>query len=169
MPDRPRRRLAAIVAADVAGYSRLIGLDEEGTLERLREIRRNVVSPLLSEHGGRVANTAGDSLLLEFSSVVDAVRCALSMQRAMAERNADVPDERRLMFQVGINLGDVMSEGDDLLGDGVNVAARLEGLADAGGIALSDDAYRQVRDRVDVAWGDAGEHELKNIARPVRV
>jgi adenylate cyclase len=140
MSDHPRRRLAAIVAADVAGYSRLIGLDEEGTLETLREVRRDLVSPLLSEHGGRVANTAGDSLLLEFSSVVDAVRCALAVQRAMAERNADVPDERQLAFRVGINVGDVVSEGDDLLGDGVNVA-----------------------------WGDAGEHELKNIARPVRV
>jgi adenylate cyclase len=169
MAERPRRRLAAIVAADVAGYSRLIGLDEEGTLKTLREVRRDIVSPLLSEHRGRVANTAGDSLLLEFSSVVDAVRCALAMQRAMAERNIDVPDERQLAFRVGINVGDVVSEDDDLLGDGVNVAARLEGLAAVGGIALSDDAYRQVRDRVDVSWGDAGEHGLKNIARPVRV
>lgn len=156
MSDRPRRRLAAIVAADVAGYSRLTGLDEEGTLNILRMVRRDIVGPLLSEHGGRVANTAGDSLLLEFSSVVEAVRCALAMQRAMAECNANVPDERRLMFRVGINVGDVVSEGDDLLGDGVNVAARLEGLANPGGIAVSDDAYRQVRDRVDIAWSDAG-------------
>jgi adenylate cyclase len=169
MSDRPRRRLAAIVAADVASYSRLIGLDEEGTLDTLRKVRRDIVNPLLSEHGGRVANTAGDSLLLEFSSVVDAVRFALAMQRAMAKHNADVPDERRLMFRVGINVGDVVSEGDDLLGDGVNVAARLEGLADTGGITLSDDAYRQVRDRLDVVWDDTGEHELKNISRPVRV
>lgn len=169
MPDRFRRRLAAIVAADVAGYSRLIGLDEEGTLNTLRQVRRDIVTPLLREHSGRIANTAGDSLLLEFSSVVDAVRCALEMQRALAVHNADLPYERRLVFRVGINVGDVVSEGDDLLGDGVNIAARLEGLADAGGIALSDDAYRQVRDRIDVAWGDAGEHELKNIARSIRV
>jgi len=168
MSERPRRRLAAIVAADVASYSRLIGLDEEGTLDALRRIRRDIVNPLLSEHGGRVANTAGDSLLLEFSSAVDAVRCALAMQRATAEHNADVPDERRLMFRIGINVGDVVSEGDDLLGDGVNVAARLEALADSGGVMLSDDAYRQVRDRLDVIWDDTGEHELKNISRPVR-
>jgi len=169
MSDRPRRRLAAIVAADVANYSRLIGLDEEGTLKCIRDVRRDIVSPLLNEYGGRIANTAGDSLLLEFSSVVDAVRCALAIQLAMAERNAGEPVERRLVFRVGINVGDVVSEGDDLLGDGVNVAARLEGLAEAGGIALSDDAYRQIRDRVDISWSDAGEHELKNIARPVRV
>ena len=169
MPEHPHRRLAAIVAADVADYSRLIGLDEEGTLGTLREVRRDIVDPLLSEHGGRVANTAGDSLLVEFPSVVNAVRCSLAMQRAMADRNTGIPHERRFAFRIGINVGDVVSEGEDLLGDGVNVAARLESLADAGGIALSDDAYRQVRDRVDAPWDDAGEHELKNIARPVRV
>ena len=166
---RPRRRLAAIVAADVAGYSRLIGLDEEGTLKALRTVRREIVDPLLHEHGGRVANTAGDSLLLEFPSVVDAARCALAMQKALADRNADIPGDRRLAFRIGIHVGDVVSDGDDLLGDCVNVAARLEGLADANGIALSDDAYRQIRDRVDEVWSDTGEHALKNIAHSVRV
>lgn len=166
--DRTSRRLAAILAADVASYSRLVGLDEEGTLRALRGLRHEVVEPLLSEHGGRIANTAGDSMLIEFASVVDAVRCALAIQEATGVRSAALPEERRLLFRIGINLGDVVSEGDDLLGDGVNVAARLEAAAEVGGIALSEDAYRQVRDRIDVAWADAGELQLKNIARPLR-
>lgn len=169
MPDTPRRRLAAIVAADVVGFSKLVGLNEEGTLDALRSIRREIVNPLLSNYGGRVANTAGDSLLLEFSSVVEATQYALAMQRAMKKRNADVPAEGQLLFRVGINIGDVLGEGSDALGDGVNVAARLEGLAEAGGVAISDDAYRQVRNRINAAWIDAGVQVLKNISDPVRV
>jgi adenylate cyclase len=169
MVHRHRRRLAAIVAADVAGYSRLVGVDEEATLGALRAYRRDFIDPLILEHGGRVANTAGDSLLLEFASVVDAVRCAVAIQKGIAERNEDIPEDRRIRFRVGINLGDVVADGDDLLGDGVNVAARLEGLSDPGGITLSDEAYRQVRDRLDLAWQNCGEHRVKNIARPVHI
>jgi len=169
MSDAPRRRLAAIVAADVVGFSKLIGLNEEGTLDALRAIRREIVDPLLRDFGGRVANTAGDSLLLEFSSVVEATRCALAMQTDLKKRNAEVPAEGQLLFRVGINIGDVLGEGSDVLGDGVNIAARLEGLAEAGGIAISDDVYRQVRGRIDAAWIDAGVQLLKNISDPVRV
>jgi adenylate cyclase len=169
MAERARRRLAAIVLADVAGYSRLIGADEEGTLQKLRTYRLELINPLIAEHGGRIANTAGDSMLLEFPSAVDAVRCSLAVQREMATRNVDVDPDKRICFRVGINVGDVVAEGEDLLGDGVNIAARVEGLASPGGLAISDDAYRQVRDRLDVAWQDGGEHEVKNIARPVRV
>ena len=169
MSERTQRRLAAIVAADVVGYSRLIGIDEEGTLNALREVRRDIISPALSAHGGRIANTAGDSFLLEFPSVVDAVRCALAVQQTMTERYAGVPEDRRIMFRVGINVGDVVADGTDLLGDCVNVAARLENLAEPGGIALSDDAYRQVRDKLDMSWKDAGEHALKNISRSIQV
>jgi adenylate cyclase len=169
MSERTQRRLAAIVAADVAGYSRLIGDDEEGTLRALRSHRGELIDPLLAEHGGRIANTAGDSLLLEFPSAVDAVRCSVAVQEAMAARNQDVESSRQIIFRVGIHVGDVVAEGGDMLGDGVNVAARLEGLSEPGGMVLSDDAYRQVRDRLDLAWRDDGEHEVKNIARPVRV
>ncbi len=169
MSERTRRRLAAIVAADVAGYSRLIGADEEGTLRALRGHRVELIDPLLQAHDGRIANTAGDSLLLVFSSVVDAVRFALAMQPGMAERDADIEQSRQIRFRVGINVGDVIAEGEDLLGDGVNIAARVEALADPGGIAISDDAYRQVRDRLHIEWQDGGEHEVKNIARPIQV
>jgi adenylate cyclase len=169
MSKRTKRRLAAIVAADVAGYSRLISADEEGTLHALRSHRQDLIDNLVEEHGGRIANTAGDSLLLEFPSAVDAVRCALAVQQGMTERNAHLDPDKRIHFRVGINVGDVVAEGDDLLGDGVNIASRVETLAEAGGIAISDDAYRQVRDRLDVAWHDGGEHEVKNIARPIRV
>jgi adenylate cyclase len=124
---------------------------------------------LIVEHGGRVANTAGDSLLLEFTSVVDAVRCSVAFQKGVAERNKDIAEDRRIHFRVGINLGDVVADGDDLLGDGINVAARLEGLSAPGGITLSDEAYRQVRDRLDLAWQDGGEHQVKNIARPLHI
>jgi len=163
------RKLAAILAADVAGYSRLTGLDEEGTLKRLRKLRRELINPAVSLHRGRIVKTTGDGILIEFPSVVDAVRCALDMQRGMDGRNVDVPTEQRIEFRVGINLGDVMVEGDDLLGDGVNVAARLEGIAEPGGIRISDAAYQQVRDKLDARFEDAGEQQLKNIARPVRV
>jgi adenylate cyclase len=162
------RKLAAILAADVAGYSRLTGLDEEGTLKRLRKLRRELINPAVSLHRGRIVKTTGDGILIEFSSVVDAVRCAVEVQRGMDGRNADVSTDRRVEFRVGINLGDVVVEGDDLLGDGVNVAARLEGIAEPGGICLSDDAYRQVQDKISAEFADMGEQNLKNIARPVR-
>jgi TolB-like protein/Tfp pilus assembly protein PilF len=163
------RKLAAILAADVAGYSRLTGLDEEGTLERLRNLRRELINPAVSLHRGRVVKTTGDGILIEFLSVVDAVRCALDVQRGMDGRNVDVPAEQRIEFRVGINVGDVVVEGEDLLGDSVNVAARLEGIAEPGGICISETAYQQVRDKVDVRFQDAGEQLLKNIPRPVRV
>lgn len=162
------RRLAAIVAADVAGYSRLMGADEEGTIAALRGHRQAVIEPKLAEFHGRIANTAGDSFLIEFSSAVDALRCAIDIQAGIAARNADVPEDRRLVLRIGINVGDVVANGDDLLGDGVNVAARLEALADSGGICLSRSARDQVRDRLDIALEDLGEIEVKNIARPVR-
>jgi adenylate cyclase len=163
------RKLAAILAADVAGYSRLTGLDEEGTLERLRNLRRELINPAVSLHRGRVVKTTGDGILIEFLSVVDAVRCALDVQRGMDRQNADVSTEKRIEFRVGINVGDVVVEGEDLLGDSVNVAARLEGIAEPGGICISDTAYQQVRDKVDARFQDAGEQQLKNISRPVRV
>jgi adenylate cyclase len=163
------RKLAAILAADVVGYSRLTGIDEEGTLKRLRNLRRELIDPAVSIHRGRIVKTTGDGILIEFSSVVDAVRCALDVQRGMDSRNSDFPAEQRIEFRVGINLGDVVVEGEDLLGDGVNVAARLEGISDPGGICISDAAYHQVRDKLDVDFEDAGEQQLKNIARPVRI
>jgi len=163
------RRLAAIVAADVAGYSRLVSNDEEGTLGALRAHRSDLIDPKIAEFGGRIANTAGDSILIEFSSVVDALRCCIDIQKGMVERNADVHEERRITFRVGINVGDVVEQDGDLLGDGVNVAARLEGLAEPGGICLSRSARDQIRDRQVVALEDMGEVEVKNIVRPVRV
>src|SRR5712692_2331142 len=163
------RKLAAILAADVAGYSRLTVIDEEGTLKRLRKLRRELINPAVSLHRGRIVKTTGDGILIEFPSVVDAVRCALDVQRGVDGRNVDVPPDRRIEFRVGINLGDVVTEGEDLLGDGVNVAARLDRSTEPGGICISDAAYQQVRDKLDVAFEDAGEQHLKNIARPVRV
>ena len=163
------RKLAAILAADVAGYSRLTGRDEEGTLERLRKLRRELINPAVAVHRGRVVKTTGDGILIEFPSVVDAVRCALDVQRGMDGLNIDVPADQRIEFRVGINLGDVVVEGEDLLGDGVNVAARLEGISDPGGICISDAAYQQVRDKLDITFKDTGEQQLKNIARRVHV
>jgi adenylate cyclase len=164
-----RRRLAAIVAADVAGYSRLMGADEEGTIVALRAHRAQVIEPKLTQYHGRIANTAGDSFLIEFPSAVDALRCAIDIQAGIAERNTGIAEDRRLILRIGINVGDVVSNGDDLLGDGVNVAARLEGLAESGGICISRSARDQVRDRMDIALEDLGEVEVKNIVRPVRV
>ena len=164
---RIERRLAAILAADIAGYSRLMGIDEVGTARSLRE-HRVVSDALIARHGGRIVKTTGDGLLLEFASVVDAVECAVAVQAVMAERNAGVPQDRRMLFRIGINLGDILIEGDDILGDGVNVAARLEGIAEPGGICLSAAAYDQVREKVAVEFADLGERSLKNIARPVR-
>jgi len=162
------RRLAAILAADVAGYSRLMGADEEGTLAELKTIRRELSDPKVKEHRGRIVKTTGDGLLIEFVSVVDAVRCAVEVQRAMAERNADVPLDRRIELRMGINLGDIIRDGRDIYGDGVNVAARLEGLAEPGGICVSRVVRDQVRDKLDFAFEDMGEQQVKNIARPVR-
>jgi adenylate cyclase len=163
------RRLAAILAADVAGYSRLMGADEEGTLEALKAIRRELSDPKVREHRGRIVKTTGDGLLVEFASVVDAVRCAVEVQRAMAERNVDVPPDRRIELRMGINLGDIIKDGRDIFGDGVNVAARLEALAEPGEICVSRVVYDQVRDKLDLAFEDLGEQQVKNIARPVHV
>jgi adenylate cyclase len=163
------RRLAAILAADVAGYSRLMGADEEGTHERLRAHLGELVDPKITEHRGRIVKNTGDGFLAEFASVVDAVRCAVEVQRGMAERNAGTPSEKRIEFRVGINLGDVIVEERDIFGDGVNVAARLEALAEPGGIYVSRVVRDQVRDRLDYAFEDQGEQQVKNIARPIRV
>ena len=169
MAEGTQRRLTAIVSADVVGYSRLMGADETGTLTALRGHRAELIDPLIAEHGGRIVKTMGDGLLLEFPSVVDAARCSLEIQRGMAERNTDIADTDALRFRIGVHLGDVIVEGDDIFGDGVNVTARIEALADPDGIAISEDAHRQVRDRLEVAWRDGGEHQVKNIARAVSV
>jgi len=163
------RRLAAILAADVAGYSRLMGADEEGTLAALKTIRQELSDPKVKEHRGRIVKTTGDGLLVEFASVLDAVRCAVEVQQGMAARNAEVPEERRIEFRIGINLGDVIRDGRDIFGDGVNVAARLEALAEPGGICVSRVVRDQVRDRLDYTFEDMGERQVKNIARPLRV
>jgi len=163
------RRLAAILAADVAGYSRLMGADEEGTLERLKALRRELVDPKIAEHHGRIVKTTGDGLLVEFASVVDAVRCAVAVQQAMPDRNTDVAADNRIELRIGINLGDVIVEGDDIYGDGVNIAARIEALADAGGVFVSNTVHDHVRDRLPFVFEDLGEQQVKNIARPVRV
>src|SRR5277367_3212212 len=166
-PTRVERRLSAILAADVAGYSRLMGLDEVGTARVLRE-HRAVSDALVAKHGGRIVKTTGDGVLIEFPSVVDAVECAVAVQAAMAERNDGIPQEKRMLFRIGINLGDILIEGDDILGDGVNIAARLESIAEPGGICISSSAYDQVRGKVLVDFTDLGEHTLKNISRPIR-
>src|SRR5437016_1163478 len=163
------RRLAAILAADVAGYSRLMGADEEGTLERLKALRREFVDPKIAEHHGRIVKTTGDGMLVEFVSVVDAVRCATEVQLAIAERNTGVGGDSRIELRIGINLGDVIVEGDDLYGDGVNIAARIEALADPGGVFVSNAVHDHVRDRLPFTFEDLGEQQVKNIARPVRV
>ena len=162
------RRLAAILAADVAGYSRLMGADEEGTYERLRAHRRGLVDPKIAEHSGRIVKSTGDGFLAEFSSVVDAVRCAAELQRSMLDRETGIPDDSRIRFRMGINLGDVIVEDDDIFGDGVNVAARLEALAEPGGICVSLMVRDQIRDRLPYALEDIGEQRVKNITRPVR-
>src|SRR5580658_2933421 len=166
--ERAERRLAAILAADVAGYSRLMGEDEEGTLAALKAIRRELTDPKIKEHRGRIVKTTGDGLLVEFASVVDAVRCAVDVQREMALRNAGKPDAKRIEFRIGINLGDIIIDGRDIFGDGVNVAARLEALAEPGGICVSRVVRDQVRDKLAFAFEDMGEQQVKNIARPVR-
>ena len=163
------RKLAAIVVADVVGYSRLAGTDEDRTLARLRGLRSDLIDPAIAAHHGRIIKRTGDGSIIEFRSVVDAVRCALEVQTGMVERNAGLPPERRIEFRIGIHLGDVVEEADgDLMGDGVNVAARLEGICEPGGICLSEDAYRQVKSRLELQVADLGPQNLKNIADPVR-
>src|SRR3984893_10586343 len=166
--ERVERRLTAILAADVAGYSRLMGADEEGTLAALKTLRREVADPKIKEHRGRIVNTTGDGLLSEFASVVDAVRCAVEVQREMAARNAGVPTERRIDFRIGVNIGDIIIDENDIFGDGVNVAARLEALAEPGGICVSRVVRDQVRDKLAISFEDMGEQQVKEIARPVR-
>jgi len=166
---RVERRLAAILAADVAGYSRLIEADEEGTLGRLKALRAALIDPKIAGHKGRIVKTTGDGLLVEFASVVDALRCAAEVQTAMAESNAPLPPGRRIEFRIGIHQGDIVVEDGDIFGDGVNVAARLEGLAEPGGICISARVQEDVAGRLDLAFEDMGEQALKNIVRPVRV
>jgi class 3 adenylate cyclase len=164
------RKIAAILVSDVVGFSRLTGADEDRTLARLRALRSDLIDPTIAVHKGRVVKRTGDGAIVEFRSVVDAVRCAIEVQNSMIERNTGVPPERRIEFRVGIHLGDVVEESDgDLMGDGVNIAARLEGVAQPGAICLSEDAYRQVKSRLDLAITDLGATKLKNIAEPIRV
>jgi class 3 adenylate cyclase len=167
--DRPKRRLAAILAADVVGYSRLMGADEEGTLAALKALRRQVPDRKIAQHRGRIVKTTGDGLLVEFASVVNAVRCAVELQQEMGIFNVDVTPERRIEFRIRINLGDIIVDDGDIYGDGVNIAARLEALAEPGGICVSRNVRDQVRDKIDLAFEDLGEQLVKNIARPVRV
>jgi adenylate cyclase len=166
--ERVERRLAAVLAADVAGYSRLMGRDEEGTLARLKSHRKSLVDPVIAAHRGRIVKTTGDGMLVEFASAVDAARCAVEVQRGMAAQNADVPQDVRIEFRIGIHVGDIIFDDNDIFGDGVNIAARLEGIAEPGGICISDDAQRQVRGKVDFAFADMGAQNLKNIAEPMR-
>ena len=166
--DRIQRRLAAILAADVVGYSRLMGRDEEGTLAALTAHRTELIEPCVSKHRGRLVKTTGDGLLVEFASVVDAVRCSVAVQEGMTERNGDVPEDQRIEFRIGVNLGDVIVQDDDLYGDGVNVAARLEALADPGGVVVSDKVQSEVRTKLDVGFDDLGPQAVKNIAEPVQ-
>src|SRR5271156_3016989 len=166
---RVERRLAAILAADVVGYSRLMGRDEEGTLARLKDCRRSLVDPKIAEHRGRIVKTTGDGALVEFASAVDAVRCAMEIQRTMAERNSAVPEDHRIEFRIGINVGDIIIDEGDIYGDGVNIAARVEALATPGAVCLSENAYQQVKGKLALDISDVGERHLKNIAQPVRI
>ena len=167
--NRVDRRLAAVLAADVAGYSRLMGTDEEGTLAQLKVLRKTLVDPKIAEHRGRIVKTTGDGLLVEFASVVDAARCAAEVQRDMAAQNSGVPQDTRIEFRIGIHVGDIIIDENDIFGDGVNIAARLEGIAEPGGVCLSDDAHRQIRGKVEIAFEDIGLKTLKNSAEPLRV
>jgi class 3 adenylate cyclase len=166
---RVERRLAAILAADVSGYSRLMGADEEGTLAALKSHRRELIDPLIAQHQGRIVKTTGDGVLIEFASVVDAVRCAAVVQQGMMDRNANLPESRRIAFRIGINVGDVIVDEGDIFGDGVNVAARLEALAEPGQICVSATVREHVGDKLPIGFTDMGEHSVKNIARPVHV
>ena len=166
--ERVERRLVAVLAADIAGYSRLMGADEEGTLAQLKSCRKTLVDPKITEHRGRIVKTTGDGMLVEFASAVDAARCAVEVQRRMNEQNTDLPQAKRLEFRIGIHVGDIIIDENDIFGDGVNIAARLEGIAEAGGVCISDDAHRQIRGKVDIAFDDMGSQALKNIAEPMR-
>ena len=166
--ERVERRLAAVLAADVAGYSRLMGADEEGTLRQLKAHRKELADPTIIEHRGRIVKTTGDGMLVEFASAVDAMRCAVDIQRGMAERNGAVPRHQRIEFRIGIHVGDLIIDESDIFGDGVNVAARLEGIAIPAGICISSSAYDQVRGKVEAEFEHMGEQVLKNINRPVR-
>ena len=166
---RVERRLAAILAADVAGYSRLMGVDEEGTLAALKAYRRDIIDPKIAEHHGRIVKTTGDGALVEFGSAVDAIHCAMEIQRTMAERNAATPEDHRIEFRIGINVGDIIIDDGDIYGDGVNIAARIETLASPGAICLSDNAYHQIKGKLALDVSDLGEQQLKNIAQPIRV
>jgi adenylate cyclase len=166
--ERVERRLAAILAADVAGYSRLMGANEEGTLDQLKSIRKALVDPTIATHRGRIVKTTGDGMLVEFASAVDAVRNAVEIQRGMAEQNTAVPQDQRIEFRIGVHVGDIIFDDNDIFGDGVNIAARLEGIAEPGGVCMSDDAYRQVRGKVEIDCDDMGPQSLKNIAEPMR-
>ncbi len=168
MVERVERRLAAVLAADVAGYSRLMGADEEGTLARLKAVRKDLVDPTIAKHRGRIVKTTGDGMLVEFASAVDAVRGAVEVQRGMADQNASVPADQRIEFRIGIHVGDIIIDDNDIFGDGVNVAARLEGIAEPGGVCMSNDAYRQVRGKVEITCDDLGLQSLKNIAEPMQ-
>ena len=166
--ERAERRLAAVLAADVAGYSRLMGADEEGTLAKLKAIRKSIVDPTIAAHRGRIVKTTGDGMLAEFASAVDAARGAAEVQRSMAKQNANVPQDARIEFRIGIHVGDIIIDDSDIFGDGVNIAARLEGIAEPGGICVSDDAQRQIHGKIDLAFDDMGPQSLKNIAEPMR-
>src|ERR1700730_17891860 len=166
--ERVDRRLAAVLAADVAGYSRLMGLNEERTLANLKSFRKALVDPAIAAHRGRIVKTTGDGMLVEFASAVDAARCAVEVQRGMATQNADIPQDVRIEFRIGIHVGDIIIDDNDIFGDGVNIAARLEGIAEPGGVCISDDAQRQVRGKVDIAFDDMGPQALKNIVEPMR-
>ncbi len=167
--ERLQRRLAAILSADVVGYSRLMGIDEAGTLARLNALRRELIDPTIAAHSGRIVKLMGDGALVEFASAVDAVTCAIEIQRQIRERDAGRSEANPIQFRIGINVGDIIIDGDDIFGDGVNIAARIEGIAEPGGISISEDAWRQVQGKVAAIFVDAGEQSLKNIARPVRV
>ena len=167
--EHVERRLAAILAADVVGSCRLIGIDEEGTLAQLKALRKARFDPKIAEHHGRIVKNTGDGALVEFASVVDAVRCADEIQRSLAEQNTDVLQDKRIEFRIGIHVGDIIIADDDIFGDGVNIAVRLEGISEPGGISISDDARRQIRGKVDITFEDLGSQSLKNIAEPMRV
>ena len=167
--EHAQRRLAAILAVDVVGYSRMMGVNEASTLRALKAWHKNIIQPLMTKHNGRVVKLMGDGVLAEFGSAVNAVECAVELQESMNAANEGALDKRKIMLRVGINLGDVIVEGGDIYGNGVNVATRLEAMAEPGGICVSDDVYRQVRDKLDFGFEDVGEHQLKNIARPVRI
>jgi TolB-like protein len=167
--ERVERRLAAVLVADVVGYSRLVGVDDEGTVARVKALRKTLIDPKIAEHRGRIVKNTGDGALVEFASAVDAARCAVDIQHDMSDQNADLPADRKIEFRIGIHIGDIISDENDIFGDGVNIAVRLEGIAPAGGVCISDDAHKQVRGKVDFACEDMGLQTLKNIAEPVHV